>query len=367
MSFSGFQLACAMAAWKTRQAFHKVYRLSLAKQSVDKWIKVAANWWKKTTNSDWSCKQGRLSNVLSQHETTFLKHHFGIISVDQLLMSNHQDILDKLCEANELGSNNALWEGMFASWIMRAQEKSSIRFTHERDSSLGCQFDMMKRHLSNKSTHQVERGYRQQSSAECNMLMRQQTMPNTTTGSPMRTPMQCLHYLFLRSHHITSDEKLSNIHVLSLTSKFISFLETNNCTIPFSEAHQIILKLKNDALNMGVNSTTAISATPHSNRIDKSPQNLSVMYTISSLSKIITPPSGLPIQTIYTFDDENNVLYQFRVNIEQSKVPNSGYGAFLTFEGCKVLKESSYWKRKVLSGKLVQVAILLVSKSIFSQ
>jgi hypothetical protein len=63
--------------------------------------------------------------------------------------------------------------------------------------------------------------------------------------------------------------------------------------------------------------------------------------------------NGLPNQTIFTFDDSYDVLYAFRVHIEESKVaPNSGNGAFLTFEGAKALKQTSYWKKKSLSGKL---------------
>lgn len=356
MSFNGFKAACAFCAWKTKQRFHDVYRLSLAKYSIKKWKLVAKSWWRKTIGSDWSCKEGRLSSFLSTHECLFLEINFGIISADQLLMSNHGGIIDTL--RNTFGPNNALCEGMFYSWIMRSQEKSNTAFGHQRNAAVESLKLSLHSALSAGAT--VHETTHQCPSPQNNGLMtngvRAQAQP-TPKSIPLdeefvvTIPMSCLDFLFIRSQRITSDEQLAKINVAEFAPRYISFLKTNNHKVTFPEASRIVSQWKSCAQKGKGNDDDRTEATmPIPTRIDKSPENCKVMFTVSNLSTFTTN-NGSPTKTIYTFDDANDVLYAFRVHIEKSKVaPDSGNGAFLTFEGAKILKQSSYWKKKKRSG-----------------
>jgi hypothetical protein len=364
MSFPGFKVACAMAAWKTRQRFYDVYRLSLAQKSIIQWRTVAKLWWKKILHSDWTCNEGRLSNFLSSHEATFLETNFGIISADQLLQSNHNEILDKLRRVND---NIAHCEGMFYSWVLRAQEKSSRGVASRHNPQL----ETIKTNLSRRvhtpladeetddETEHAESSSQSVSVIDLTddspMQMQLSATPTSLTRgqestSYTQTPMQCVDILFLRTQHITSVEQLLQIDVNTITPIYCSFLETNGHIISLLEARRIVAgwkqSLHNAGKGVGMGGTKSFST-----RIDKSGQNDVVMSTVSSLSNIRVC-NGLPKQTIFTFDDSYDVLYEFRVHIEESKVaPNSGNGAFFTFVGAKVLKQTSYWKKKSLSGK----------------
>ena len=354
--FPGFRLACAMAAWKTRQNFHDVYKMSLAKHSIKKWKLIAETWWQKTALSSWINIEVRLSNFLSTWEASFLENNCGIIAVDQLLISNKNDILSKLHSVNNFGTNSLFLEGMFHSWIMRAREKSVNK--------QNLLFDSIKTGLSNCPEVNKNITTSQYASTHANMLVTQdQSFPKYIISNSfcIKIPISCIEFLFMRSENITTDKQLSRLDVYNVASRYKRFLEVNNRKVSFLEANQIVSQWKDHALNcLGKKSKMKIDAAQFSTRIDKSPQNLSVMYTVNHLSSI-TINDGMPTKTIYTFDDANDSLYKFRVNIDKSRVSeNGGNGAFLTFEGCKVLKISSLWKKKNLSGKQI-----LLSKSIF--
>eukprot|EP00986_Skeletonema_menzelii_P012290 scaffold6718_cov132-Skeletonema_menzelii.AAC.1 len=66
-----------------------------------------------------------------------------------------------------------------------------------------------------------------------------------------------------------------------------------------------------------------------------------VMNAIERLSSTVINPNGLPCQTITTFCGETETLYDFRVEIRPSNIPNSGLGAFLTFLGARVLRKGA--------------------------
>ena len=379
---NGFREACAMTAWRTNRGFHEVYKISLAKQYIDQWKRVASRWWKNTLHNSWSYKEGLLSDILSNQESSFLETRCGIISADQLLMTNQQYILDKLREANDFGFHTGLWEGMYYSWIMRAQEKTNklIAYPHNpvyrtlqeslssRPISATYRYSHVELIQANKR-HKSELRHQQQSSDQISTLSftnrhsklsYEQHQNDTAKSSSFITPIQCLDFLFLRSQNITSDEQLSEIDVRSMTQKYCDFLETNRHKIPFVEANHVVTQWKFAALEiLGKAFHSVQDKVCYSNRIDKSYQNLKVMCTVKNLSNRAMQ-NGLPTQTICAFDDAHDALYQFRVNIAQSRVsPTSGYGAFLTYEGCKVLKQSSLWKKKVLSGELVDVCALI--------
>ena len=386
MRNNGFRVACAMIAWRTNRSFREVYKLSLAKQYIDQWKRVASRWWKNTLQKNWSCKEGLLSGILSSHESSFLETMCGITSTDQLLMTNQQYILDKLREANGFGFHTGLWEGMYYSWIMRAQEKTNKRVAyphnpvfHTLEESLCSPLSATYGHshvelIQVNKRHKSELRHQQQLSNQSSTLSftnrhskhrqsYEQYENDATKSSFLRTPMQCLDFLFLRSQNITSDEQLSKIDVRLTTEKYRGVLETNQHKISFVEANQVVARWNIDALEILGKAFHSVQDTVcYSNRIDKSYQNLKVMCTVKNLSNSAMQ-NGLPTQTICAFDDAHDALYQFRVNIAQSRVsPMSGNGAFLTYEGCKVLKESSLWKKKVLSGELVDVCALYFAR-----
>jgi hypothetical protein len=365
MLFSGFKVACATAAWANRKSFHDMYKLSLAQKSIKQWRLVASKWWKKTLSSDWACKEGRLSSFLSSHEASFLETNFGIISADQLLLSNPDEILDILRRVN---GNIVHCEGMFYSWFLRAQEKSNRVVASWHNPQLAT----MKANLSRRVHITLVDKEINANDEDTQSSSQSESIIDLTDNSPMKmqltttpisrirglgstnsiqTRMQCVDVLFLSGQFISSDEQLLQIDVDTIAPIYRNFLETNDCRISLLEARQIVGKWRKDALNagkdVGLGETKSFST-----RIDKSENNAAVMSTVSSLSRI-TMSNGLPNQTIFTFDDSYDVLYAFRVHIEESKVaPNSGNGAFLTFEGAKALKQTSYWKKKSLSGKL---------------
>lgn len=359
MSFKGFKAACALYAWKSKQLFYNVYKTSLAQRSIKKWKAVARLWFKRTVGSDWKCKEGRLSCFLSSHEASFLETNFGIASADQLLMSNYQDILDRLRQV-KIVSNYA--EGMFYSWIMRAQERSNTAFGHQRNALV----DSMKLSLSNPST---KSGYSSNTAAHDVHVMNVHSIhrnselidltgdshDQTLLSPPLHeehaitTPMSIFEYLFLRSQHITSEDQLGHINVQEIAAIYFNYLRSHGHKTNIIKASRIVSRWKTCALTGHIADRS--EDTPFSNRIDKSPENCKVMYTISNLSNIAMI-NGSPTKTIYTFDDESDVLYAFQVNIEKSRVAqNSGNGAFFTFKGAKILKQSSYWKRKKRSGE----------------
>ena len=381
---NGFRAACAIAAWKSRQRFHDVYKLSLAKQSIEAWKGVAEKWWRKTCYSSWYRKEVRTSTFLSASVASFLEKNFGIVSADQLLLSSHQKILQTL-QSNHLDgveSTCDLWEGMFCSWMMRAQEKASKEITRNNNTLLIT----MKKVLCGQSishTHSSTNGKKKQTPlrnaphssqtetiqvydqfatstpinsmppSTCNELGN--TSNNTKYHSTFKTPMSCVDFLFIRSQGIINDEQLSQINVSDVTSKYLSFLQIHRYDNSSTDIKEVVFKLKNDALEkLGMDFEVVKTAAPLSNRIDKS-SDAQVMYTISHLSRTTTSNNGLPSRTIYTFDDANDALYRFRVDVRKSRVPNSGNGAFLTYEGCSILKQSSHWKKKSLSGKMMMI------------
>ena len=335
MASRGFKLACALAAWRSQQSFRNIYKLSLAKLSIEKWINVAKAWWRKTTLSDWSSKNGLLSNVLDPQEALTLETKLGIVTANQLLMSSKSDIIKILREVIDFGNINrtdgdldCICEGMMYSFLMRARGNYS--------NSVACQ-------------------------SECLPSIRMNNIKSKSTDEKpseciIKTPMSCLDFLFIKSQNITSDEELSRIDLCNKINSYCSFLEKNNHKTTFVEASNNIRKWIMDAskyLGKACNSGSAKDEKELSypTRLDRSHKSLKVMCNISHLSRI-SMVNGLPTKNIFCFDDANDALYKFRVHVEQSGVsPNAGNGAFLTYQGCRVLKESSHWKKKKLSGE----------------
>ena len=383
MVSNGFRAACAILAWKTRKRFHAIYKLSLAKQSIEKWKAVAENWWKRTFHSSWYSKKGRLSTFLSTAEASFLEKYFGIVSADQLLISNHQSILQKLRHNHLDGieSSCALWEGMFYSWMIRAQEKCSNEVTHQNKPLLItikevlCGRSIRHKHSSAHGKKKLNGTVHDQNplSDENDPFVRQKHTPSKhiarsnqsndrpefvdTYHSTFQTPMSCVDFLFIRSQNIVNDEQLSQINVPDITKEYLSFLKSHKYDTSSTDIREVVFKWKNDARKkLGMDFEVVKAAVPLPTRIDKSSGNAEVMCTISHLSRITTDNDGLPTRTIYTFDDANDALYRFRINIRKSRVPDSGNGAFMTYEGCSILKQSSHWKKKSLSGEISNVS-----------
>jgi hypothetical protein len=80
----------------------------------------------------------------------------------------------------------------------------------------------------------------------------------------------------------------------------------------------------------GASSTDNSSQT--SSRLDVSTLPKGVMLNASNLCNKVFDEHKLPKKTIFTYDDQNCILYEFLVSINDSLIPNSGKGAFLTFK-----------------------------------
>jgi len=67
--------------------------------------------------------------------------------------------------------------------------------------------------------------------------------------------------------------------------------------------------------------------------------NLFLMHEIEHLSRTeVDDETGLPTRLFTVLNTNDETLYDFRVDIGTSLIPNSGYGAFLTFLGARVLQ-----------------------------
>lgn len=356
MAFDGFKLACAMAAWKRKQVFLKVYRLSLAIQSIRKWKLVAETWWKQTALSDWDNKEGLIASFLSTQESLLLESKFGIIAADQLLISSHQNIIEELGKVMDFGPKKRpqeevqlICEGMFHSWLMRAREKSMNADPYKFDSLPDLNFDHVKENISNSAKHSWQSlssgkghhlngmvSFHEKShkivAHECDSWQTNSVHPanpsaskyteqskmslflGSTSVSSIHTPMSCLDFLFIKSQNITSDEELSQIDLSITTEKYRSFLEKNNCNMSLLEASGAVNKWMLDAskqLGRGFNIKESVTRNHlPATRIDKSPKNLTVMYNICNLCKTVLN-NGLPTKIIYCFDDAHGEFFLF--------------------------------------------------------
>jgi len=80
-------------------------------------------------------------------------------------------------------------------------------------------------------------------------------------------------------------------------------------------------------------------------------KDFSLMIEVEHLTRVtFENVTLLPIKHITVMDNRTEQLFSFRINIRQSGIPDSGYGAFLTFLGARKLKE----RARILSEKLMK-------------
>lgn len=80
-------------------------------------------------------------------------------------------------------------------------------------------------------------------------------------------------------------------------------------------------------------------STPFTHKLD--PDTLNMMEAVPHLTRTeLDDATGKPVSffTVYNLGGMD-ILYDFKVTIRQSQIPNSGYGAFLTYLGARLLNE----------------------------
>jgi hypothetical protein len=151
-------------------------------------------------------------------------------------------------------------------------------------------------------------------------------------SSEILTPLSYVDYLFCYQEGILSDHELSLIDPSLLSRSYTAFLHTKGHDITYIEAHMKMSQLRHEAslVISGASSTDNSSQT--SSRLDVSALPKGVMLNASNLCNKVFDEHKLPKKTIFTYDDQNFILYEFLVSITDSLIPNSGKGAFLTFK-----------------------------------
>jgi hypothetical protein len=249
-----------------------------------------------------------LTDILSSKEAKLLHDHCGIETATQLITAEEKLITQKLSRAStilhQFEGRSArqiefICEGMLFSWLLRARE--AIENTD-----------------STATTMEAETSESEDDEAHA--------------SSEILTPLSYVDYLFCYQEGILSDHELSRIDPSLLSRSYTAFLHTKGHDITYIEAHMKMSQLRHEAslVIRGASSTDNSSQT--SSRLDVSTLPKGVMLNASNLCNKVFDEHKLPKKTIFTYDDQNFILYEFLVSITDSLIPNSGKGAFLTFK-----------------------------------
>jgi len=397
MAFDGFKAACAFEAWRrglNRQkdfiderqvkTFHDLYRPEYAKQSILNWKRAAESWYKKmsppdifdithtidtqngevlsemegmsgenqvqleqngTQETEGSSKmeeensrdQVLLENIISSHEASILKNHCNICTAQELLAADGEDI--KRCLIAVVGvdypdlpekERELIVEGMRYSWLFGVKEAlQTDGSTTETSASVPP--------------------------AEEDTDVRMNSSRSTPSESHLafQTPLSYFDLQFIRSQNITSDERLVDADPPLLARRYVNYLGKTDKKISLADSFEVVNKWQHGArLVLGLSSRedNTCDTLPQNTRLLDSDSGLQdIMHTFPNLCKTVSDKEndGLPRRTIFTYDRENHVLYEFVVNVKQSNCsPYAGNGAFLTYNGAKILRSRSRWKKK---------------------
>jgi len=180
--------------------------------------------------------------------------------------------------------------------------------------------------------------------------------PNGHGDTTFATPLSYTELNFIKSLGILSDIQLSSLKgdasVLAL--KYVDFLDRINLVITLQEAAEAVASWRVKANQTMDEGTRNVVRSPRTTRLDLrysfvGSERLRVMDNVFHMCKTTQDENngGLPMRTVISYDGFNHVLYEFLIRIRDSDCgPHAGKGAFLTFKGAKVLKESSRNKCK---------------------
>lgn len=331
-----FRKACAFFAWKDGKPLRNYLRFTVARNTVVKWKKLVQKNSKGVTKKQsvnnmndaeankqtlpaekTEAKDIPLTNLLSGAEARMLRDHFGIETATQLINEDGQRIRQTLSgiiayqfDGRSSRELECICEGMLFSWVLRSREAmESIESTATTmETSKSC--DTMPESLALLSSEDE-----------------QNQQPK------IQTPLSYVDFLFLEQQGISTDHELSLIDPSLLTRDYTAFLKTKDRCITHVDANKEMKRLRHEA-SLVCSGVSVPANPPQRTRLDLSNLPKSVMHNATNLCRtaIDENNNGLPKKTLIVYDDQNFVLYEFLVSIDDSSIPNSGKGTFLTFK-----------------------------------
>jgi hypothetical protein len=330
-----FRKACAFFAWKDGKPLRDYLRFTVARNTVVKWKKLVQQNSKdaakyesvnKMNNAEANkqmlpaengeTKDIPLTNLLSGKEARMLRDHFGIETATQLISADGQYIKQTLSgiiayqfDGRSSRELECICEGMLFSWILRSREATEST-------------------EATATTMEIETS---ESCATMSESLELLSSENEENQQPkIQAPLSYVDFLFFEQQGISTDHELSNIDPSLLTRDYAAFLKTKGKDISHVDANKKMKRLRHEASLVCSGVSSAVNS-PQQTRLDLSKLPKGVMLNATNLCNT-TINNGLPKKTLIVYDDQNCVLYEFLVSIDDSNIPNSGKGAFLTFK-----------------------------------
>lgn len=312
---TNFKKACAFYAWKDGKPLRDFMKFKVARNTVLKWkrrVELASIVKEEVTDENESLGDVKaddvsLTNILSSKEAKLLQDHCGIETANQLITAEEKLITQNLSRARTIIHQfkclsarqiEFICEGMLFSWLLRAREAV------ENTDSTATTMEAETSELEDDEVH---------------------------TSSEILTPLSYVDYLFCEQEGILSDHELSRIDPSLLSRSYTAFLHTKGHDITYIEAHMKMSQLRHEASLVISGASCTDNPSQTSSRLDVSTLPKGAMLNASNLCNKVFDEYKLPKKTIFTYDDQNFILYEFLVSIDDSLIPNSGKGAFLTF------------------------------------
>lgn len=320
LKFNGFMAACAMEVWKRKvvhkdrtSSFHNIYRPEFAKRSVLSWKEAAKEWLKEMVPNGEKAEDDNddehisLKSILGQKVASKLSNHCNIRTVQQLLDTDGEELINKLVEdvgedfpGRQESDIKLITEGLIYGWFCQVQE--------------AMQEDEESNAMSSSAAETGE--------------------DELDIQSSVKTPMSYVDLMFLTSQKISSDEELANADPTLLAPLYRSYLSKNDHRrMNKAESIEIITKLRQSARtflgldNPEVDNGVILS---RGTRVVRD-----AMHLFHNICKTVPDDDndGFPKRTIFAYDFTSHVIYEFTVTVKQSLCSSdAGNGAFLTFK-----------------------------------
>ena len=320
LKFNGFMAACAMEVWKRKvihkdktSSFHNIFRPEFAKRSVLSWKEAAKKWLKETENGEMTQDDNddehiTLKSILGQKVASKLSNHCNIRTVQQLLDTDGEELINKLVgyvgedfPGRQESDIKLITEGLIYGWFCQVQEAMQ---DDEESSTMS-------------SSSAAETGD-----------------DELDIQSSIKTPMSYVNLIFLSSRKITSDEELANADPTLLAPLYRSYLSKNDHRrMNKAESIEVITRLRQSArLFLGLDNPEVDNGVILSRgaRVVRD-----AMHLFHNICKTVPDDdnAGLPKRTIFAYDFTSHVIYEFMVSVKQSLCSSdAGNGAFLTFK-----------------------------------
>jgi len=320
LKFNGFMAACAMEVWKRKVvhkdrtcSFRNIYRPEFAKRSVLSWKEAAKKWLKdlifevpngEKAQYDNDDEHISLKSILGQKVASKLSNHCNIRTVQQLLDTDGEELINKL--VGDVGEDfpgrqesdiKLITEGLIYGWFCQVQE----------------------------ATQDTEESSTMSSSASGD--------DELDIQSSVKTPMSYVDLMFVTSRKITSDEELANADPTLLAPLYRSYLSKNDHRrMNKAESIEVITKLRQSArMFLGLDNPEVDNGVilSRGTRVVRD-----AMHLFHNICKTVPDDdnSGLPKRTIFAYDFTSHVIYEFMITVKQSLCSSdAGNGAFLTF------------------------------------